>query len=73
MLNEKERKIKNVKNCVKVAVLVIGGCTIWLVSYRLGAQHGIDMVEDWILRSDPNLYTRVDALYKKCFQTKGRG
>ncbi len=67
MLKEKGNKIKNVKNYVKVAVLAIGGCMIGLVSYRLGAQHGVDVVEDWILRSDPNLYKQVDALYKKCF------
>ncbi len=73
MLKEKGNKTENVKGCVKAVAFALGGCAILLVSYRLGAQHGVDVVEDWILQNDPDLHEQINTLYRKCVRIKGRG
>lgn len=53
------------KEYIKACGLGIGVLAIAFVSFRLGAQHGVDVFYEWLLKADPELHGRVDALFKK--------
>lgn len=65
MLKKVQTQLKNHKSeCIKTCGLAIGVFTIAFVSYRLGAQHGVNVVDAWLLKVDPDLHEQVDALYR---------
>ncbi len=66
MLNKVKGKVEKHKKIVKACALTVGVCTIPYVSFRLGAQHGINVFERWLFQSDPDLHEQVDTLFKKC-------
>ncbi len=67
MLEKVRGQIREHKKYVKGCAIGIGVCTISYISFRLGAQHGINVFEKWLLLSDPNLHKQVDILVKKSF------
>ena len=65
MLNNVRERMQSHKKHNKAGMLITGACVIAVISYRLGAQHGVDVFDTWLSHASPDLHKQVDTLYKK--------
>lgn len=56
---------EKVKTYATITGAVISICAISFVSYRLGAQHGVNVTCRVIHKYDPQLFEQVDKLFEK--------
>lgn len=66
MLNNVRERMQSYNKHIKTGMLITGVCVVAVISYRLGAQHGVDVFDTWLSHASPDLHKQVDALYKQC-------
>lgn len=66
MLNNVRERMQSYNKHIKAGMLITAVCVVAVISYRLGAQHGVDVFAPWLSLASPDLRKQVDALYKQC-------